>query len=146
MIILCNTALLHAAADDKKDVLADLTCKVEFFYLGKIPYKKEVTYFYNETQVGYIYYGASFTQPTYGRINKLEIKREFRFQGLGSYILRQALQDLKNDGYIEVQLEPVPFEVAGKDHYREREKLITFYEKNGFRVINFSRTIMQTSL
>lgn len=136
-VVLLSNGELYAAADDKKEFLASLTDKVVYFYQSKTLYEKEVTYWHNDAQVGSIYYSAGVKiHDGGGSIDRLVVEHAYRLQGVGSNILKRALQDLKDNGYGEVWVEPQPFEAACKDYTRERKKLITFYEKNGFKVFN----------
>lgn len=144
-VFLSNSALLQAAAGDKKDSFIGLTHTTKQEYLGGIPYKKEVAYFLNDTYVGCILYGAS--GQDFGRIDLLSIKKNFRSQGIGSHILQQAMRDLENTGYKKVRLKAEPLDAMNENYGPALERLIEFYKKNGFTVLtrNTVKAIMEAS-
>lgn len=126
--VLSNNIMLYAAADTKINV-ERLEPRVSFFVL---PYMKIVDYYLGDSKVGMIKY----EEDTVGYISRIKVKKEFRLQGVGGYMLKRAIEDLTQAGYTEIQLSPSPFEAPVMDWTREREKLISFYQKHGFQVTN----------
>lgn len=59
-----------------------------------------------------------------GWIYSLAVKKQYRNKGVGSILLKKALEELKKRGCLKVNLQ-----VEG-----DNSKIVTFYEKNGFKV------------
>lgn len=144
-LLLTAVTGLQSAANNGPFPVESITSKVGPI-IGKT---KQVIYSVSGKEVGHIFYGPSGTGESFAKIQRLEIFKEgLRGKGLGSHMLGQALQDLKNDGYAEVRLEAHPFLAPIKDRRQALEKLIIFYEKNGFKVLgtSFVGTVMQKML
>jgi ribosomal protein S18 acetylase RimI-like enzyme len=148
--VLCN---VHAADGAEKNLLDSLTNKVEQIDLGdarsnhyKVSCKTKVTYFYKDTQVGFIYYGASSKQEKYAQIDSMLVETEFRSQGIGCYMLRQTMLTLKNEGYNQVRLKVMP--LLATDYKAALVRLIPFYQKHGFSLlkVNDIQAVMQASI
>lgn len=143
ILSLSSPFLLQAASDSKSNIISQLTCKdnnavfadrCKMFYLGK-------------TVVGSIVFGKCPEDESIGFIHRLRTHEDFRGKGVGSYMLTTIIQILKDEGCKAVQLEASPFETDSLLEYlEERKKLIKFYEKHGFHVIERKKAIMQKPL
>lgn len=137
-------ASMQSAANDGNFALASLVPQAKLMDSGC----KMVAYYYGKSPVGFVFYGPSPVGEYFAKIHKLEVKKKFRQKGVGGYILIKTLDDLKSQGYIEVRLDAIPYQAPVKHRSRESKKLVTFYEKHGFRVLSvtFLATMMQKTL
>lgn len=61
----------------------------------------------NEKLLGWVLIGASkdpFTDTMYGFIYELYVMQDFRGRGISKLLLKNAINNLKNEGYSEVRL------------------------------------------
>ena len=130
-----SVSLYAADHDGNMNILERLTYVIKDGRFGN----KTVTYYAKtgdaETQVGFIRYGSDGSHYNMGTIDRIEIKSEYRKYGIGSYILQQAIQDLKAAGYQEVRLEAIPFDTPMCERKVVLKKLVAFYKKNGFEIV-----------
>ena len=88
------------------------------FFINKLnnnPFAKVLFLFENNSIIGYLYYSDIYDRV---EINQIEIKKKYRKQGKGNYLLNKLLKAEKKDVTLEVKETNYP--------------AIKLYEKNGF--------------
>jgi ribosomal protein S18 acetylase RimI-like enzyme len=83
--------------------------------------------------IGRIKYGSEFPDTKIAKIWSLHIKKNYRSQGYGSYMLQQAMEHLKELEFTTVSLDAIP------KHKNLYPYLKAFYERHGFNVIEYPK-------
>jgi len=83
--------------------------------LNNNPFAKVLFLFENNSIIGYLYYSDIYDRV---EINQIEIKKKYRKQGKGNYLLNKLLKAEKKEVTLEVKETNYP--------------AIKLYEKNGF--------------
>lgn len=96
----------------------------------------------NNVEVGEIIYDFDPTTQL-AHITSIRIHTDYRQRGYGSYLVRAALRDLLPQGYTIEDIRVTPENAAGRDcthpaYQQEFAQLVTFWQKNGFNVTNFT--------
>lgn len=136
MFGLSGVVYIQPAANKTSFPLHDLTVSY-----SRTDDEQKATYYYHAEVVGYILYGIPDKKKLYTEIYTLSVKKKHRLNGIGSFMLQRCVQDLKSNGCRGVRLEAVPFKADLRDFRNQSERLIRFYQKNGFTLSQMSFTV-----
>lgn len=129
----------------------DHSFKKEIIDSGFFTNEVQIQYFVQSKNVGFVGY-TKFPLVKFYVIHSLYIQPQHRNQGYGRNLLQHACQALQQLGATQIYIQPGPFEISesympnAEAKHRNIQKLVRFYESEGFKLVNWFTSFMANIL